>query len=273
MPPVRGARTSNILEALTGADVLVSALEMPVMTETLIRRHVERGALLVQRKSGLDLPASIGPRLNSSLAKMREVGACQWQCVLLSTGVFIPNAKNGTILVGTPTVLGDGRVTWLWDVSPRHYKALQSALRRYILRGGVYVPLCSDEEIPGWLRHTERDIITLSEQPIKEVWPDDGGPLCLPSEPGDPLQEPVRVTDWRARFAAAVPGVGPELVTRLQAAMAADGAPGTLLQALAWASSDLVLSVPGWGRGKQRAVREALGLEPGQAIKMDWRKP
>lgn len=261
------------LEAETGADIIISALQMPLAPATL-KHHIQAGALLIQRKSGLDLVSSIGGRLWSSLARMRATGARQWQCVLLTTGVFLPDPRDGTCLVAVPTVYPDGHVEWryLSHPEPRQYSAVLSCLRHWCWYGGVVVQLPSDDLIPRWLEETELRLVEkvvarLKGGVVKEIW--DGGEIDWPDDTGDPLQEPREVKDWR-RILAAFPGVGPARATALREAMLRAGMADNLMQALVAITDPEPLSVPGWGPGLRRRVREALGLEENEIILTDF---
>lgn len=94
------AKVINRLEEFTGADLLVSRLQLPLrdltdddMTHNLLRRHCENG-YLIQRKSGRDYLNSI-PDLSHILYRM-----CQWtpSPILLISGQFMPT-REGTVCV------------------------------------------------------------------------------------------------------------------------------------------------------------------------------
>lgn len=272
LPTIPNAQPSTILEALTGADIMVSSLSMPATTETLIKRHVDAGAVLINRKSMADMLSSIASgSINAILARMLAIGArYTWQRVIMSTGVYVPDLDNGQALVGEPRQSKDGSTYIHLRQAPQglpNYKAYASIRRRIALRGGYYLPLTCDDEIPGELLAWEKDLKELSE--TKEVWPV-VGKMYDPPACDDPLQTPVEVKDWRASLLgmmqARAGGVGPVKVNALRAAMLEAGAEDTLFQALYWASTQWRLGVPkvaGWGPNTIQAVRDALGLEDG----------
>lgn len=246
--------TVPALEEATGADLIISPFPAPVAPGTL-PLHVRNGALLVQVKRGLDLISSVGNRLWESLARMRETGARQWQCVLLTTGVFLPDPRTGECIVAEPTLHPDGHVEWryLTHPQPRPYQAVESCLRHWTWYGGVVVQLPSND-VEGWARRTEARLLEKVGQSVKEIWPD-------PPEFDDPLVGLERVRDWRA-ILAAFPGIGPEKATALRKAMQEAGARDSLIQAIIWITDGLAAKhVPGWGKVLQQRVREVLGLE------------
>jgi len=287
LPDITDARVAEGLETMTGADILISPLRMPAATEKLVSRHVKANALLVQRKSGEDLIRSIGTRIPHSLARMRMTGAAQWQCVLLSTGVFCPDYDTGNIWVGRLLDV-DGTPDIAWHLVKWPYKALATEIRRYHLRGGVYVPLTCDDEIPGWCRQCEADLIAMREKKTEEIWPDAKDYPADPPAPDDPLQELRPVTDGRLVLAA-LDGVGPTRANALWNAIReyrkrnyppdagfceADWEP-TLAQALVWATAEdtSALRIPrvkGWGKGIRAKVREQMGLQLGMDLQFYW---
>lgn len=272
LPPIPNAQPSTILEALTGADIMVSKLSMPATTETLIRRHVDAGAVLINRKSMYDMLHSIASdSINAILARMLAIGAkYTWQRVIMSTGVYVPDLDTGLTLVGEPRKGSTGSTYIHLRPAPQglpNYKALASIKRRIAMRGGFYLPLTCDDEIPGELLAWEKDLKELSE--TKEVWPV-VGKMHDPPECDDPLQTPVEVKDWRASLLAmmrAVAGkVGPSKVNALRTAMLAHGADDTLFQALYWGSAQDRRGIPkmtGWGPNTIQSVRNVVGVAHG----------
>lgn len=271
LPDIPGAQSSDILEKLTGADILVSPLNMPVI-EVLLPRHIKAGALLIQRKSGADLPASVGSRLWTSLARMRATGARQWQCCLLPTGFYLPNTKTGKVLIVTPNFHKDGRVTFRTENFPHmDYKSVQSSLRHFCWYGGVVHQLTCDDEIPGWCKVAEKRLMEKCKSgKTKEIWPD-AEKLFDPPAKDDPLQEPVEVRDWR-RILAQFDKVGPVRVTALRDAMLEHHTDNTLFQALclaSWSQREYLPKIKHWGKGTVQKVRDTLGVPDGFDITLE----
>jgi len=280
---IPGSKSSTVLEAITGADILITPLKIPCTTEKLIQLHVKAGALLVQRKSGSDLVMSIGERLNTALARMRSVGARQWQCVLLSTGYYAPKFDNRDAMwVGalkSDATKGKPFIWW-YDV-PRSYLALQTALRHFAYRGGVYIPLSCDDEIPPWCTRTEEELIAFHSgetSVIKQVWPSASSYPPDDPLPNSLLQEPVLVTDGRVVLSQ-FKGVGPTIANRVwkivedwKKAYYATGEHGEwtpdVFTALTMMTEDTSkwnppLKIPGWGKKSRERLKEQLGLPPG----------
>jgi len=202
---------------------------------------------------------------------MRATGAAQWQCILLSTGIFLPNYETGDTWVGSRKYQ-KGKPFVFWKEVKWNYKALATELRRYTMRGGVYVPLTCDEEIPGWLKQAESDLLELRGG-SKELWPSAKDYPPDPPLPEDPLQELIPVTDGRVVLAM-LDGVGPARANSLWQAMREyyaeyrDNAEPDLANAFFWASVEDpgLYDIPDirlWGEGTRAKVREQMGLAHG----------
>ena len=284
-----GSRKSTVLEAVSGADIMISPLTAPCTSEKLIRIHVKAGALLVQRKSGQDLVMSIGERVNTALARMRSVGARQWQCVLLSTGYYAPKFDNkDTLWVGTLKADAKKGKPYIWwtDV-PRSYLSLQTMLRHFTYRGGVYIPLTCDDEIESWCKKTEEELIAFHKgemSVIKQVWPSAKSYPPDPAMPNDPLQEPVLVKDARV-IIAQIDGIGPVTANRVWKIIIAEKKKGfpngpeylwgpDFLTMLTYLTSDTTkwlvpVKIPGYGKKKMEHTRKVLGLPDGVSVGLD----
>lgn len=276
LPDIPDAQISSVLESLTGADILVSPLSMPALTETLIKYHVKNGAVLINRKSFFDMLSSIASgSINMILARMLAAGARHtWQRVIMSTGIFVPDLDTGKALVGESKKSKTGDTYVHFHQTPTglpEYKSFATIRRRIALRGGYYLPLTCDEEIPRELAAWEKDLKELSK--TKEVWPH-AAKMYDPPDKDDPLQEPVEVRDWR-RILARFDGIGPVRATALRDAMLEAGAARTLFQALCWASwkrRDGLPKIQHWGKGTFGSVRDTLGVPDGFDITLEVTK-
>jgi len=139
-------KSCSFLEKHTGADIMVSPLGIPCVTETLLFKHIEAGAFLIQRKSGLDLVNSLGERLNEAIARMVETCTITSnQRILLYTGMF-SDAGNDTLTL-------DGKRL---NVS---YGAFSKALDWWQYRGGKVKNLPTDEHFFRGLEALRRTLI------------------------------------------------------------------------------------------------------------------
>ena len=247
LPSIPGAITWPGLEAMTGADLLLSALDAPASTETLIRKHITAGALLVQRKSGADLVHSLGDRLNSSLARMHEAAPRRSaQHVLLFTGRLTCDPDGQALIDGHDTMQK------FWPV--------QAGLARWGDRGGVVETLPSDAMIPAWvemrLKHLKE--YATREGATKLVYPPNELPMDPPA-PDDPLQLPIAVRDGRVVLAQ-LRGIGPKLAERIWEYTGRNL--GWALTLLTDTGSPEIHKIPGIGVTTIHNIRQQLGLPP-----------
>ena len=232
------------LEELTGADIMISPLHMPVTSSTLAH-HISAGAALIQLKFGRDLLSSLGVRLKSSLYKMRKSGAKQRQCILIFVGDI--GAKDNLATV-------DGQ-----EVQPsKHYLAVTTSIYRWGQRGGIYLPVSREQFLPSILHSILRDIEMERAGVVKEeIWD-------VPSYDGADFDGDVlnltKVEDWRVVLAA-IPGVGPTLATNLRNTMLELGIADTLANALVLATmpkkgrKEKRVKITGWGEKTHENVR------------------
>jgi hypothetical protein len=245
MPHIDGARQSAVLEALTGADILVTNLKIPPVKATM-RKHMEEGGIFIQRKSGGDLIHSMGEHLNDALYKMREWGANQSQCMLLCSGVYDVD-KDGFLVL-------DGIV---WD---RKAETVWGALAKWTARGGVVHNIPSDKQIPAYLKLMEKHIAEFYDHPEKQFYP----PYQLP------LQWLKKCSDWRKTLAT-FPGLGPERVDALYNAMVEAKTSLDLFTALVWLTdTKRANKVKGQGKMLHESTRDWLGLPDGWNLELEY---
>ena len=129
------------LEALTGADVMISPDGLPFpANDNLILAHIRGGAKLIQIKFGHDLPSSIvDGRLNEALSRMQSTNAETWQCLLLFIGLIGCDYISGKVTINGQLTYGRNPMTWY---------QIDCAIERWIDRGGNYNPLSSGKLIP-----------------------------------------------------------------------------------------------------------------------------
>lgn len=248
--------SSPQLEALTGADFVVSPLDIPFVP-ALLQRHIDAGCYLVQRKSGLDLSSSVVERLSTSLARMQALGAKQSQCVLVFVGVMVCDVN------------GEGKI----DYKPIHgfngssFWIVQSAIEKWMERGGVYTNLSRIGLLGEWMVMKERHARIIMENPTCTVYetPDPLHEII----PSDPLQELVLVKDWRVTLAS-IKGIGKGKVESLityintQYEEAQMERQATLTDCILWMTNwELIKVVPGYGKGIYKSIRRWFGLSDG----------
>lgn len=230
------------IEALTGADLLITPWEMEGLDEHKLLAAARRGAL-VQVKRGEDLIASrMDGRLLGSLAKMRERTSYP---ILLFIGDAEMN-KSGGLLV-------NGERPHVRSFVP--YSAFQNIVLTWQLGGGLYMRIPTELVLPSWCSMMLR---RLKEERGRRT-------VSRPVKIDLLLQDPQEAT------LSTLPGVGPERARALWRALGEHRAERTLLQALCWATDPDAPKIPGWGPKTKQRVREFLGLEEGMEITLERR--
>lgn len=172
---------SNVLENLTGADFLVSPLNLPVHSETLIAKHLQNGACLVQVKRLGDFPSSALETGNLhdmmdrmlTFCKKHHPKARPSQRIILSVGLFY-EGKEGCLMIGKHEARGNVK-----------YSQFRGAIERIFERDCVYTNECSGSKgLTNWLLNKEKHLIDNKKNPVKFV-------IQKPS----PIYETVETTD------------------------------------------------------------------------------
>lgn len=234
--------SSNMLEAWTGADLMLTPLKVPVTDKTILR-HVEKGAKLVQLKFGRDLTSSLGDRLYGSLCRMQTTGARQGQCILMFVGTL--GAQQGTGLA-----VVNGRVRR----PRRQYTSVIRCLDHWDDAGGVHKMVSRPSHLAKILKNMDEDLDLFGKR--REIWPD----LREEFPNDDPLSPFEYVQDWRPSLAAAVKGLGFVKVTALRDAILEYGAIDNLWSGIAWGTGSVegMPKIPGWGSKTFEMVKHAV---------------
>ena len=246
LPELPDSTTSNVLEEITGADLMVTLLKAPATNKMLIEKHIQSGALLVQRKHGLDLSSSIGERLNKSLAKMQSVGARQCQCVLLFIG-YLTSDDNGRGLINRQDTRHD-------------FFTVQASLSKWHDRGGVVEHLPKASLLQGWLDMKLRHLLEYEQKGEKEFIK----PAPVVHAKDEFLQVLVPVNDGRVMLSV-LPGIGPKTANILWEYFKGDTAEALCCLTHPQTAHD----IKGIGPKTIENVREYLGLDETMHMTMD----
>lgn len=188
-PVIDKAVIVNDLESWTGADLLISGLDMPCSKLALVKEHIEAGAIIVQVKIGLDLAASVGYRLSDSLIRMREIAPRQAQRILLFVGTLACDHDGKAII--------DGRNVEE-NVPGVNFWAVQSSLDAWSERGGTVIQLSRLSLLNEWVQRKETRLKKYLTDPIEYFYPEK--PSLIENDldmASDPLQIPIKITDGR----------------------------------------------------------------------------
>lgn len=245
------------LSALIGGDWLISTWRVPPTTEKLVKRHLDRGALIVECKRMRDLPGSLmsgDKRLYQQAARMVATGAPPDQRILLYTGFHAPDS-DGLLRIGEY----DGqRVRWF---STRwYYEHFQNAATKLRDSGlSRWEGLSSNREIPIWISSKLRHLEEYKVKPVKVVRKK---PKLL-TQPGS-LRELRIVDDARNSLIALGKSFGAARATAIF-----NHCGGSLAWALQFLSNPENAGVlRGIGKGCFQEFRDKAGLEPGYGLQV-----
>lgn len=247
------------LEALTGADVMISPNGMPTpRNDKMILSHIRGGAKLIQIKFGHDLASSIvDGRLEESLSRMLATGAMPWQCLLLYVGLIGCDSASGKITINGQLTYGKTPMNWTW---------VRSNLDYWVSRGGSFIfPLPSGNLILREFELQQRHVNYFVEDNDVLVWP------SLPAfydeiESKNPhlrkwkvAQKLKLVKDIRVLFRA-IPdaNIGPERATIIFDYMKDNGIHQSFMGFLSIVRDESILDIPGIGKGTLKAIRWGL---------------
>lgn len=249
---VDAAQVVNGLEALTGADLLISPLSKPKLpdrlTEAIPHRKLlaihTRAGILVQRKDGMDLLSSLS---NLCTIEKRMLDWCgpigPW---LLIAGQFAQRKDGRLCLNG-------------FEVITRHsYKAVKAALDWWQLRGGHVTELSGARLITSWVNHWHESMLTQLNTELERV--------VVNRLPAQALKRPE--SDWWVPLAI-VPTIG-----EVKAQVLAQWLPEskrTLAQAIVYLCDERNVQQerpPGFGPTAFEHTRRLFGLTKGDIVRI-----
>ena len=252
-PSIEGVVIVNKLEAMTGADAMISPLDIPAGKIGLIREHLANKAILVQVKLGTDLAASVGERLASSLIRMREVAPAQAQRVLLFVGTLACNSEGRAII--------DGREIDQY-VPGVNYWACQTSLEAWSERGGVVAQLSRIGLLAEWCQRKEQRLKEYLTNPTQFFYPNK--PDLDEIADSDPLQIPIKINDWRVPMSYLI---GPKKAQSLYDALEGHG--GWAFDVMSDPESGASVKLPkGVYKGDVEKFRQRMNLKPNEKLEV-----
>jgi len=150
------------LEELTGADLMISPPGMMFpATDFLIKRHIQKGALLIQVKFDHDLVSSITDgRYKEAQLRMIECDAAPWQRILLFIGTVKFDEDINLIVNRTKSY-----------VNKFKYPHFVKHRTLWSMRGGIFVQLPSAKHLPFWIIGNQLALVEAKENKQKICWP------------------------------------------------------------------------------------------------------
>jgi hypothetical protein len=223
---------------LSGEEAMPDSIPWPLTkpAKMLLKRHFDRGAILVQRKSGGDLIGSLD-KLNLIQSRM-QMWARPGGCWLLATD--IDATVDGCVIAGGHEF-------------DRTISSVGAKLRWWEMRGGHWEILDNDDYIDPWL---DRMVVALSkilDDPIKFTQENE------PFIDRVPLQRLVQTdADWLTTGAAFPKGWGIKARSAVHKSLCEDGIPPTLINAIERVCVGRI-KVPGVGPAMTESLRRWAG--------------
>lgn len=225
------------LESFTGADLLLSPLSKPELTEVsdsrlskiMFQKHVNAG-ILVQRKSGRDLTSSI-PRFDEILKRMLDWTSRPWLLIIADLKC---DREGQCVIDGQPSGFS-------WN-------AVIGALDSWQDRGGMLTLLYKDSLIVPWINNRLEKLRDLQVHPAKQIV--------------RKIHQALGRPDWKDTLAS-FPGIG---ITRANLIAERQG---TLAWAISWLSDLRSASenkIAGIGIETIKITHEYLGLRDGEVL-------
>lgn len=242
------SRVSPPLETVTGADLLVSMLDIPATSETLLKRHCSSGAL-VQIKHYADFSASIpDQRLFHQVQKMTSLCRNSWIVV-----IGVPFAINGKAVIGEikrlrlgkngiahAEVVGRPALSWA---------SLDGAIDAVQYYGAYIKFLDNESELIEWLKRLQKALVAIENQEVTHLKPRSA--LKNLAEPG-----PI---GW---LSALFEGIGTKLATQVFEQLKAElNRPATLAEAMAYVISGAATDIAGISPNMVASWKEFLGFQ------------
>lgn len=244
------------LETLTGADFVISPLPILVTRETL-QTHITGKSLFVQRKHGYDILSF--DNLKSSIARMKECGIPQQQCILLFIGKDEPQTIQN---IDTDQITINGQEPY----GETSYKTFLKVKALWRYRGGAVDWIPYPEVLEHWIEAQSEALQDIQEQGKREIY-NTQYPQWEQDDIWQDIEE-VKKSDWRYTLVAGLDGFGPKLATNVKEYLISEGYGSTLYTALK-CLTDLdedgkpVHSIKGWGKKSREKLRIMLDLPPG----------
>lgn len=260
LPPLPNSQICPGLEALTGADIVVSTL--PIPPTLALDLHIKEWSLFVQIKIGYDVLSF--DALHNFCARAQKSKIPKTQAILLRVGEYWEDENH---LLRLKSYKPFGTTTW------NDYQRLLMACD---VRGINVVPeIRNIDELPQWIENRLAIAEKVLEEGLREVYP----PRVSPTFTSDDIwQEVKEVSDdtWEYLLCAGLKGFGQGTVENVREyinkelphILPGDGIDVLRILTELDDKGKLIHNVKGWGEGKAGKLRSILGLTKGRNISL-----
>lgn len=246
------------LEQLTGADMCISKLPLPVGASSL-ETHIKNNSLFVQIK--IDYDCLSFDAIHNFCARVQAAKIPQQQAILLRVGEHWQDDDN---LLRIKNQKPYGKTTW------RDYrKSVMSAMGRGVT---VYPEiLASIDDLQGWIEDYQDTLEKFEKEGKREIYPPRVAPMFEIDNIWQ-LVEEVEPNTWEYFLCAGLYGMGQKTVQNIRdyfqdtLARVPDGWHVLKVLTEEDAKGNGVHNVKGWGDGKRKNLRDLLMIPPGWNI-------
>lgn len=200
------------VEALTGADMVISPLNIP-WGERFLKLHLNAGAVLVQVKRGMDFTSSIAgsSRLKDHAERMGALTGNAWQKVLLFVGLLNQRMDES----GEWVAEIDGRLVKYYNSRRAHMpmEIVDEAKASWKYWGGVFETVYPANTLSRWVQTQINVIEKMKALPEREFY--HNSKTTLQDLTTCPMQTLRSVPLWKMVLVQ-FPGVGKKAIEELE---------------------------------------------------------
>ncbi len=251
------------LEALTGADIIISNVPKNPLTQTTVnpvenlQSHINCHSLFVQIKIGYDICSF--DNLKSSIARMQKCRIPKGQAILLPIGEYWKD-ENSLLRVKHSKPYGNTQ-----------YSTLSTVYNMWSMRGGIVEPLPPNniDDLLPWIKQKQKSLEKVNKEGKREIYPNRQIQTFDSDDIWQTIEE-VPKDDWRYFFCAGLDGFGIKLAQSVEMYIQKDTdlMPGSVYQVLMVLTDENekgkpVHNIAGWGDGKRKKLRSLLGIPDG----------
>lgn len=236
------------LEALTGADMVLS--QIPIPPTVNLDLHIKNRSLFVQIKIGYDIISF--DQLHSSIARMQKCGIPKGQAILLPIGEYWQDGLSNLRIKGKKPF---GNIP---------YSTLETIFDMWDMRGGIVEPSPPKhiDDLQGWIDRKQHAFDKIAKEGKKDVYPP--RPEFIPEDIWQSVEE---ITDWRKFLVSGLDKFGSAKANAVfkYAREYFDGSPFGFYHILCLMTDEKdgkpVHKIPLWGDKSRQDFREQLGIQ------------
>jgi len=242
------------LEALTGADMVISTIPLPPTAN--LELHKANHSLFVQIKIGYDICSF--DQLHSSIARMQSAQIPKGQAILLPIGEYWED-DTGLLRIKGQKAFGT-----------TSYSTLGTIYDMWEYRGGTVesLPPRSINDLQQWIDRKVKSLEKVLSEGKKDIYPP---PPTFTIE--DIWQDVNEINDWRRFFVSGLEGFGSKTAQNVYDYISENYPenPSSAYLVLYLLTDEdekgkAIHKIPNWGKVSRKKFREILGVPDGWSL-------